>query len=259
VTPVVDQDHIPVYAHRFGSDYGPESSRAALEASLARGAEGLECDVILSGDDEIFALHDPDLGLCTNLESWARKHQAGEIDEAVIRDRNGDLSTEHPLRLHAVLDLIPPDLPLQLDIKAYADPELAERTTERVCEIVEEHGTGHRVEVISFFTRGCQVAREHGLAARLVLWADYAPDALVEWLLERELTGVSCEGFILSKALTDPLHEAGITLSAGAVNSRGQVERLCPLQPTIMVSDQPAEVKEMVRSFTEREASASRR
>jgi glycerophosphoryl diester phosphodiesterase len=247
------EGHIPVYAHRFGSRYGPESSRAALEKSLGHQVEGLECDVILSEDDEVFALHDPDLGLCTNLESWAQKHSAEEIDEAFIRDGNGEISEEHPLRLRSVLEIIPPDLPFQLDIKAYADIELVERTTRRACEVVREHGTADRIEVISFFTRGCLVARDHDIATRLVLWADYAPSALVEWVVDRGICGVSCEGFILSKELTEPLHAAGLSFSVGAVNSRGQVERLLPLEPHIIVSDQPAEVGKYLREFGARD------
>src|SRR5205823_11405290 len=97
-------DGFPVYGHRFGGDYGPESSRAALEKSLAHGVDGLECDIILSGDDEVFALHDPDLALSTNLEGWARAHTADEIDEGCIRGPNGEVSDQHPLRLRAVLE-----------------------------------------------------------------------------------------------------------------------------------------------------------
>lgn len=251
--------HIPVYAHRFGSRYGPESSRAALEESLGKQVEGLECDVILSEDDEVFALHDPDLGLSTNLETWAERHRAEEIDEAFIRDRDGEVSEEHPLRLRSVLEIIPPDLPLQLDIKAYADVKRVERTTQRACEIVREHGTADRIEVISFFTRGCLVARDYDIDTRLVLWADYAPAALVKWVVDRGICGVSCEGFILSKELTDPLHEAGLSVSVGAVNSRGQVERLLPLEPHIIVSDQPAEVRKYLREFGARDESRGAR
>ena len=240
------RDPIPVYAHRFGSEYGPESSQAALEKSLGHQVEGLECDIILSRDDEVFALHDPDLALCTNLESWATNHQAQEIDEAFILDRKGEVSQEHPLRLRSVLELIPHDLPLQLDIKAYVDRELVEQTTRRACEIAREHGTADRITVISFFTQGCLIAREHDITTLLVLWADYAPEALVKWAVDRGIDGVSCEGFILSKELTEPVHDAGLTISVGAVNSRGQVERLLPLKPDIIVSDKPAEVREMV-------------
>ena len=234
---------VPVYGHRFGSEYGPDSSRTALEGSLARAVDGLECDIILSRDDEVFALHDPGLALSTDLEGWARDHTADEIDEAFIRDRSGGISNERPLRLRAVLDLIPPDLPLQLDVKAYADLPLARRTTALACEIVKEHGTDDRIEVISFFTPGCQVACDHGISRRLVLWADYAPDALVQWLVDRGIDGVSMEGFILSEDLVDPLHDAGITMSVGAVNSKAQLDRLLPMRPDIVVSDCPAEIK----------------
>ena len=241
-------DAPPVYGHRFGSDYGPESSRPALEASLARRVDGLECDIILSADDEVFALHDPDLALCSNLDGWARDHKADEIDEAFIRGQNGDLSDQHPLRLRTVLDLIPPTLPLQLDVKAYADHALVDRTTARACEIAKGHGTPDRIEVISFFTTGCLVAGNHDVATRLVLWADYAPEALVKWLLDRGIGGVSLEGFILSHDLVDPLHDAGVTISVGAVNSTGQLERLLPMHPDIVVSDRPAEIKQALAS-----------
>jgi glycerophosphoryl diester phosphodiesterase len=237
----------PVYGHRFGSEYGPESSRATLEKSLARRVDGLECDIILSRDNEIFALHDPDLALCTNLDGWAREHTADEIDEACIRGQSGEVSDQRPLRLRAVLDLIPPDLPLQLDVKAYADRPLVERTTARACEIAKEHGTDHRIELISFFTVGCVVAGEHDVATRLVLWADYAPEALAQWLIDRGIDGVSMEGFILSEDLVRPLRAAGLTISIGAVNSPGQLERLRPMRPDIIVSDCPAEIKNCVR------------
>jgi glycerophosphoryl diester phosphodiesterase len=242
-------DDVPVYGHRFGGDYGPEGSRVALEKSLARQVDGLECDIILSRDDEVFALHDPYLELSTNLEGWAQDRSADEIDEACIRGKNGEVTDEHPLRLRAVLDLIPPDLPLQLDVKAYADPELVNRTTARACKITKEHGTDKRIEVISFFTRGCLVAVDHEVSTRLVLWADYAPEALVQWVRDRGIYGVSLEGFIFSHDLIDPLHEAGVTISVGAMNSPGQLERLLPMQPDIVVSDCPAEIKECLARF----------
>ena len=236
-------DDVPVYGHRFGGDYGPEGSQVALKRSLAQQVDGLECDIILSRDDEVFALHDPDLQLSTNLEGWAQDRSADEIDEACIRGQNGEISDQHPLRLRTVLDLIRPDLPLQLDVKAYADVELAGRTTARACEITKKHGTDDRIEVISFFTSGCLVAVDHSVSTRLVLWADYAPEALVQWVLDRHIDGVSLEGFIFSHDLIDPLHEAGVTISVGAVNSPGQLERLLPMQPDIVVSDCPAEIK----------------
>jgi glycerophosphoryl diester phosphodiesterase len=247
------RSHIPVYAHRLGGDYGPEASRPALKKSLSRKVEGLECDVIVSADDEIFALHDPDLGICTNLSGWAEDHEADEIAAGRIRGQTGEVSDEPPLRLRQLLELIPPELPLQLDVKAYADYELVDRTTERACLIVKEHGTADRIEIISFFSSGCQVARSHGIATRLVAWADYAPDALVRWVVDRDVSGLSYEGFILFRDLADTLHGAGLTFSVGAVNSRGQVERLLPFEPDIIVSDRPAEIRDILSELSARD------
>ena len=102
--------------------------------------------------------------------------------------------------------------------------------------------------MISFFTRGCLVAIDHEVSTRLVLWADYAPEALVQWVRDRGIDGVSLEGFIFSHELIDPLHEAGVTISVGAVNSSAQLERLLEMHPDIIVSDCPTEIKDALAS-----------
>jgi glycerophosphoryl diester phosphodiesterase len=245
-----NQRHIiPVYAHRFGGSYGPEGSRKALEKSLARGAEGLECDVIMSADEEVFALHDPDLALCSDLNGWAEHRRADEIAKGRIRDGKGEVSDERPLRLREVLELIPPELPLQLDVKSYVHQRLAVRTAQRACDIAREHGTADRIEIITFISAAAEAAAAGGITARLVAWADYAPDALVQWLLDRGISGMSYEGFILSQEIADKLHGAGLTISVGAVNNRNQVERVLPFEPNIIVSDQPSEVREFLTEF----------
>jgi glycerophosphoryl diester phosphodiesterase len=243
------QRHVPVYAHRFGGNYGPEGSRSALEKSLACGLEGLECDIIMSADEEVFTLHEPDLALCTDRSGWAEDHHADEIASGQIRDLRGEVSDEQPLRLGEVLEMIPPDLPLQLDIKSYVRQTLAERTARRACDIVRDHRTPDRIEIIAFFTRACEVAVDGGITARLVAWADYAPDAMVQWLLDRGISGMSFEGFILSREIADKLHDAGLSISVGAVNSRNQVERLLPFDPDIVVSDTPAEIRDILIEF----------
>ena len=43
----------PLYAHRLGRAYGPDSSAAALAGALASGVDGLETDVCLTSDDEL--------------------------------------------------------------------------------------------------------------------------------------------------------------------------------------------------------------
>lgn len=55
----------PLYAHRLGRHYGPNSSAAALRHTLTAPVEGLETDICLTADDRLVLLHDPLLTLGT--------------------------------------------------------------------------------------------------------------------------------------------------------------------------------------------------
>lgn len=237
---------VPIYAHRFGSAYGPESSRRALEGALEHDVDGLESDVVLTRDGCVLALHDPILSYSTDLSGWAHQHDAAELVGAHLVGGDGEPSDQHPMTLERVLEIIPAEIPYQLDVKAYADPDLARRTAERASEIVVAHGTADRAELISFFTVGCEAAVERGVYARLVAWADYAPDTLVEWVTSRGIKGISLEGFILSEELAATIHDAGLTISAGAVNTRDQARRMIELGVEILVSDRPHELRDKI-------------
>jgi glycerophosphoryl diester phosphodiesterase len=245
-SPRSERRSTPIYAHRFGSEYGPESSQSALKHTLAGEVDGIEADIVLTRDERVLALHDPILSYSTDLGGWAHERDAPEIVQAHLVDGTGETSEEHPMGLDEVLELIPSQLPLQLEVKAYADHDLARRTAERACEVAREHGTEERVEIISFFSGACVAASEWGLSARLVAWSDYAPDALAQWSVGHGMVGVSFEGFILSKRIMRAIHDAGLTVSAGAVNTIDQASKLLDLGVDILVSDRPHELRSEV-------------
>jgi glycerophosphoryl diester phosphodiesterase len=79
-----------IYAHRFGGQLGPESSRAALERSLSGPVDGFEADVVLSADGEVLACHDPHLQLSTaDLSGWAHQYPAAVLTRACSTVRAG--------------------------------------------------------------------------------------------------------------------------------------------------------------------------
>jgi glycerophosphoryl diester phosphodiesterase len=234
-----------IYAHRLGGLYGPESSRAALERSLAGPVDGIEADVVLTADDEVVACHDPVLEISTaDLRGWAHERPAETLMQAHLRDERGGTSDQRPLSLRQLLEIVPSDLVVQLDVKAYADPGLAQRTAVRCCEIIVEHGGSEQAEIISFFSTACEAAVEQGFRSRLVIWADYAPRSLAEWAVERGIGGVSCEGFILDRTLREALRAADLTLCVGAVNTPEQLQRILPLEPHVLVSDCPHQLRQ---------------
>ena len=190
-----------LYAHRLGRAYGPDSSATALAASLAAGVDGLETDVCVTADDELVLLHDPLLTLGTTLGGWAHRRSATEILRARILDRNGEPTAERPLTLDELLAATPSDLPIQVEVKAHADPELARRTAQILCERYRTGPERRRLELISFHSAACATAAAYGLRSRLVVWAEYAPEALAAWAVSRGVTGVSVEHFLLAPKL----------------------------------------------------------
>ncbi len=240
----------PLYAHRLGRSYGPDSSAKALAGALAAGVDGLETDVCLTSDGELVLLHDPLLSLGTTLDGWAHEHTATAIVQARILDRDRVPTDERPLTLDELLAYAPADLPIQVEVKAHADPELARRTAAAVCE---RRGTERRrLELISFHSAACATAAAYGFRSRLVVWADYAPEALAAWAAWRGVTGVSVEHFLLSAKLVSVFRLAGLSVNTGTVNDAELLARITELAaPDAVCTDRPAELRAEVLRIEE--------
>lgn len=239
----------PLYAHRLGRHYGPDSSAAALRHTLSHPVEGLETDICLTADEQLVLLHDPLLTLGTTLEGWARQSTAEEIRSALIRDPAGEPTTEHPLLLEELLELLPAAVGLQLEVKAHADPVLASRTAEVLCERLRSDPIRDRVEVLSFHAEACAVAAANGVSSRLVIWADYAPEALASWARRTGVKGVSVEHFLLSERLVGVLREAGLSVNTGTVNHPEVLSRVLEFAPDAIGTDRPHELRAAAERF----------
>jgi glycerophosphoryl diester phosphodiesterase len=200
--------------------------------------------VCLTADEELVLLHDPLLSLGTTLDGWAHERSAAEISRARIRDRDGEPTAERPLTLDELLAATPEHLPIQVEVKAHADPELARRTALTVCERYRRQRARDRIEVISFHTAACATAAAHGYPARLVIHAEYAPEALAAWAVSHGVTGVSVEHFLLTPKLVSALRLAGLSINTGTVNDAELLLRVRELaSPDAVCTDCPAELR----------------
>jgi glycerophosphoryl diester phosphodiesterase len=230
----------PLYAHRLGRDPGPDSSRAALTATLEGSVDGLETDVCLTADGRLVLLHDPWLSVVTNSYGWAHKTLWSELRNSRLRDRHGAVTDETPMLLEELLDRTPPDLPLQIEVKAYGDPELARATAAEVCRLAAEQTDGRRLELLSFHCCACEEAARQELSARLVIFADYALGALLGWATDAGVGGVCVEHFLLHPALVQKLHAGGLSVSTGTINDAMLAARAASLGVDAITTDRPA-------------------
>jgi glycerophosphoryl diester phosphodiesterase len=229
-----------LYAHRLGREPGPDSSRAALRATLAGPVDGLETDACLTADGRLVLLHDPWLSSSTTLSGWAHHTVWNDLRNARLRDRTGAATDETPMLLDELLDEAPRDLPLQVEVKAHGNPELARATAAAVCRLARELPDRRRVEVLSFHTIACEETVLHGMPARLVAWADYTPAALARWAARTGVGGVCIEHFLLHLALVERLRVGGLSVTTGTVNDAELGARAAALGVDAITTDRPA-------------------
>ena len=233
-----------LYAHRLGRGYGPDSSAGALNATLAQPIAGIETDVCLTLDRQLVCLHDPYLPLATTATGWSYESSARRIRDARILDAHGQRTDERPLLVEDVLERVPPETVMQLEVKAHADPALARETTEVLCRWLESIGRRQRerIEILSFFSAACAAAAARGLRARLVTWADYLPEALASWAREHGIHGVSVEHFLISEQLVSTLRLAGLSVNTGTINHVEVLSRVMELGVDAVCTDRPHEL-----------------
>lgn len=169
------------FAHRGLHGSGRiENSRAAFEAAVARG-HGIECDVQISRDGEVFVFHDYELERLTQGTGAVRDKPAALLDSILLK------GTAEPLpRLGEMLALVAARAPLLIEVKA------KDRQVGALCLAVRRALEGYRgaVAVMSFnplvgrwfalhapkIVRGLVVTEEGGrgvkgrIARHLSLW-----------------------------------------------------------------------------------------
>ena len=229
-----------LYAHRLGRDPGPDNSRAALRATLSGPVDGVECDVCLTADGRLVVLHDPWLATGTTAGGWAHRTPWAALRSERLLDRDGAPTDETPMLLEELLDAVPEELAVQVEVKAYGDPALARATTVAVTRTFGHRSRRVRDEVLSFHATACEEAARHGLRARLVTWADYAPDSLARWARRAGVGGVCIEHFLLHAGLVERLRGHGLSVSTGTINDAELALRAAGLGVDAITTDRPA-------------------
>lgn len=125
-----------------------------------------------------------------------------------------------------VLDLVPPGLTVQRDVKAHADAALARRTVDALAAVSARRPDAGRVEVLSFHAAAVEQAVSHGLVGRLVVWGGlraHRPRAVGR----------------RSRPLITALRDAGLSVTTNTVNHAAIAERALAHSPNALTTDRP--------------------
>ncbi|GAA3402300.1 glycerophosphodiester phosphodiesterase [Paenibacillus hodogayensis] len=111
-----------VIAHRGAAGEAPENTLAAFALGLEQGCTGIELDVHLSKDGEIIVCHDTTLNRTTDRQGAIGNLTVEEIKQADAGSWFHErFAGERVPLLEEVFDLVPPEVQINVEIKAGND------------------------------------------------------------------------------------------------------------------------------------------
>lgn len=141
--------HPSIFAHRGASIHAPENTIAAFELAIQQGCDGIEFDVMLSGDNHVMVIHDNDLSRTTGVHG-----KISELSEASISELDAgsffdiQFQNERIPTLDQVLEVIGSRTFLNIELKNYES--IYDNLPEYVAEIVKNHGLHSNILFSSF-------------------------------------------------------------------------------------------------------------
>lgn len=200
-------------AHRGASDLCPENTLEAFELALEHGADLLETDLWLAADGELVCHHDATLRRTTGDPRRVGQVCSTQLARLRVRDDQGGGGRQGIPRLAELVELVPDEVPLILEIK---DPVIVEpRPLRRLLDTLGARARDKRAGVICFdlaLLRRIKAAAPGMITGHIAMrdpWGARDMDLLGPWW---------------------PLLRLNPTYVAAA-HRRGQ--RVCPLDPHV--------------------------
>ena len=243
-----------IVAHRGASHDAPENTLAAFRLGFARGADAAECDVHLTADGRIVALHDAD----TARTAGGRKRRVAESSLAALRALDvGGWKAERfageriPL-LSEILDALPAGKRLLIEVKC--GPEILERLQ----RVLAASGKRDQVVIMSFslaVVRGV----EQRLAAVPAYWLRDAADdgrggqrpfalELVQRTRRAGLDGLGLHHGGVRPELVAAAHRAGLQVYAWTVDDAAEARRLQRAGVDGLITNRPGWLRRQLAS-----------
>ncbi|MFO7767894.1 MAG: glycerophosphodiester phosphodiesterase family protein [bacterium] len=240
-----------VIGHRGSSGNAPENTLAAVRLAMEQGADGVEVDLRLTRDGRIVLMHD-----ANTFRSTGRYHRVGRDSLErlrglkVGRGRKYRLMRERIPTLDQVLETLPPDAPLMLEMKA--GEELLVPLKELLDGMPERRGS---LYLLDFRPWMLEAAREI-FPAECLMWnvAFEQPGRGGAWSPEprtlvpaardlgvRGLNLMVCDAVDRDLVLT--AHDAGLDVHVWTVNEPDHALHLAGLGVEGIITDYPGRIR----------------
>jgi glycerophosphoryl diester phosphodiesterase len=128
-----------IIAHRGASDYAPENTLASLQKAAELGADWIEFDVMLTEDGEAIVFHDETLDRTTNGSGLVAETTYPQISTLDAGSWFSPAFAEEKVPTFIAYLYYAAKLGLGINVEIKPTPGQAQKTAEKVVEILEHH------------------------------------------------------------------------------------------------------------------------
>jgi glycerophosphoryl diester phosphodiesterase len=238
-------DQVAVVAHRGASGSFPENTAPAFREAIRLGVETIEFDVHLTGDGRGVIIHDPTVDRTSNGSGRVADMSLAEIKALDAGSWFGPgFAGERFLDLGEALDLMPPEMRLNVHVKAYP------RDRDQIVPLVVRELV-RRGRLASTFVASDQesVALARRVESRLAI-CNLSTQPAASYV--RRSQGIECLILQPGNAMTTPAlvaeaHRCGMEVNPFYADEESEMLRLIECGVDGMLTNHPARLQELRR------------
>ncbi|MEE9562631.1 MAG: glycerophosphodiester phosphodiesterase, partial [Thermoanaerobaculia bacterium] len=233
-----------IVGHRGAGGEAPENTLESFQLAVEQGADMVELDLQLTADDTLVAFHDRDLRLLSQEAVPIESLSLDQLADAVYLDRRGNKRQGMSIpTLATILQALPADLPLNLELKRYG----ADR--ERLVSALGREIAGREQLLVSSFDWDLLALVRHQLPSRPVApIASRDGEALLQAAQELEAFSVHSDWRIARHNLVHQARAAGRPTLVYTVNQQDLARRLLARGVSGLFSDHPGRLRRQLEA-----------
>ncbi len=235
-------------AHRGFSAAAPENTIAAFEKGIEAGANMLEMDVMMTGDNHVIVFHDYRLGRTTNGSGLVKKLTISNIRslDAGVWFSHKYILERVPL-LDEVLELSKGRVKLNIEMK-HRRHNGVYALVERCIKIVERHRMDEEVIFSSFNLEALRYLHHKVPHFRFApLYRHNLNPTPRSFPLQYGAQGVVLNHLFLNRTTVQGFHNLGIKVFVYTVNGFRRIEKMILMGVDGVISDNPAAVSSIAK------------
>ncbi len=240
-----------IIGHRGAAFDAPENTLSSFKLAFAQGADGIECDVHLTRDQKIVAIHDPDMTRLSGVAAKIAEHTFEELRQWDVSNWGpwaGKGLKESLPTLEKVLALVPEDKSCVIEIKCGVEILPSLRGV-----LESSHVPPEQTVLIGF---GYETMRQAKLALpdRPVFWLAESDERTGEYPsvsdLVRSVRGAGLDGldlhagFPIDKAFVEVVHQAALMLYTWTVDDAERARELMAAGVDAITTNRPGWLRE---------------